>query len=255
MFRMVLMTGLLLSTTPLFAAEVEGIVAFWKLNEGTGNKVKDVSGNGHDGTIKGLKWTAGKFDKGLQWTGKDNADLVQVPDHDDLDGLEAMTCTAWAKIEGTGLSPFPRFVTKGHEDSWTFLFDVNPGNKLRFIVNRPGGKFDFTDPVKLDPFFNKFHHYAATWDGKDVIFYIDGKETSKHDGGKGPGIKTDLPVLLGNSPSGRTFQGVLDEVGVFDRALSQKEIEGLMEGFEKFSAVYPGGKLPTTWGNIKASHL
>lgn len=238
-------------------AEIEGVVAFWKLDEGNGKLVKDASGNQHDGTIKGPKWGTGKIGRGLVFAGKDNVELVEVADHDDLDGMEAMTCTAWVKMTGTGTSVYPRFVTKGHEDSWTFLVDVNAGKFLRFIVNRPGGKFDVTDKTtQLDPFYDEFHHFAVTWDGKDVIFYIDSKEISKHDAGKGPGTETDLPVLLGNSPSGRTFEGVLDEVGIFNRALSPKEIKSMMnDGFEKFSPVPLERSLSTTWGYIKVNQF
>lgn len=246
---------LLLSTTLLFAA-VEGLVAFWQLDEGSGTKVKDASGNGHHGEIKGPKWTTGKIGKGLIFAGKDNKELVEVPDADDLDGMSAMTATVWANITGTGTSVYPRFVTKGHEHSWTFLVDVNVGKYLRFIVNRPGGKFDVTDKTtQLDPFFNEFHHYAVTWDEKDIIFYIDGKEISKHAGGPGPGSQTELPVLLGNSPSGRTFEGILDEVGIFNIALSQKDIERLMDGLKNFHAVDADEKLSVMWGNIKTSHI
>lgn len=253
---LVLMISAMLLPTTFTSAAVKGLVAFWQLDEGSGNEVKDVSGNGHHGEIKGPKWASGKIGKGLIFAGKDNKELVEVPDDDDLDGMEAMTATAWANITGTGTSVYPRFVTKGHEHSWTFLIDVNAGKYLRFIVNRPGGKFDVTDKTtQLDPFFNKFHHYAVAWDGKDVIFYIDGKEISKHAAGPGPGSQTDVPVLLGNSPEGRTFEGILDEVGLFNIALSQKDIKGIMDGFSRFrAAVNPDGKLSTVWGNVKANH-
>ena len=258
MFRislvLIISVMLLLSTAPTFAA-VEGLVAFWQLDEGSGNEVKDISGNEHHGEIKGPKWTTGKIGKGLLFAGKDNKELVEVPDADDLDGMEAMTATAWAKITGTGTSVYPRFVTKGHEHSWTFLVDVNAGKYLRFIVNRPAGKFDVTDKTTpLDPLFNEFHHYAVTWDGKEIIFYIDGQEISKHAAGPGPGIQTDLPVLLGNSPEGRTFEGILDEVGLFNIALSQKEIKKLMDGLKNFHAVDADEKLSVTWGNVKNNH-
>jgi hypothetical protein len=163
-----------------------------------------------------------------------------------------MSVTVWAKITGTGTSVYPRFVTKGHEHSWTFLVDVSAGKFLRFIVNRPGGKLDVTDKsTQLDPFFNVFHHYAVTWNEKEIIFYIDGKEISTHSAGPGPGSMTDFPVLLGNSPEGRTFEGILDEVGLFNIALSQKNIERIMDGLTSFRAVDAERKLPTMWGKIK----
>ena len=49
-------------------------------------------------------------------------------------------------------------------------------------------------------------------------------------------------------------QGAMDEVAIFHSALEQEDIEVLMEGFQKYLAVDPEGKLGTTWGHIKATH-
>jgi len=57
------------------------------------------------------------------------------------------------------------------------IFDrLNAGNKLRFIVHFDDGtKIGITDPAGLTNMFNQYHYYAAVWDGKEVVFDIDGK--------------------------------------------------------------------------------
>ena len=57
------------------------------------------------------------------------------------------------------------------------IFDrLNAGNKLRFIVHFDDGtKIGITDPADLTSMFNQYHNYAAVWDGKEVVFDIDGK--------------------------------------------------------------------------------
>ena len=59
------------------------------------------------------------------------------------------------------------------------IFDrLNAENKLRFIVHFDDGtKIGITDPADLTSMFNQYHYYAAVWDGKEVVFYIDGKES------------------------------------------------------------------------------
>ena len=242
---------MLLSVTPLFAA-FEGLVAYWSLDEGEGEEVKDISGNGHDGVIKGPTWTDGESGKALLFAGQSSAEFVEIPDADDLDGLSALTLIAWARIDGMGNSNYPRIVSKGHEHTWTWMIDGAAGTFLRLTLNIPAEVTATDNSTPLQGLFGEFHHYAVTWDGAIVVFYIDGEKMSEHDLAGGPTAQTTNPVLIGNSSEGRTFQGVLDEVGIFNVALSQGDIESIMENG---LAVEPADKLPTVWGNIKGSHF
>lgn len=228
-----------------------GPVAHWTLDEGTGKSAKDVSGNGHDGELVGdAKWVDGHFGKALEFNGTDNEFVIL--DADDLDGMSQMTITAWANPFDQGDSVYPRILSKGHEHSWTFLIDVNAGNKLRFIVRFDGGtNIDVTAPTDLTPMFNQYHHYAVVWDGKEVVFYIDSEESHRAAAAGGPGIKTDQPVRIGNSPSGRHFRGVIDDVWLFNKALSVDDIKLIMMG--SYVAVEPGCKLALTWCILKTN--
>jgi len=244
-----LIIGLLLILGTSFAIAGRGLIAHWTLDEGTGTTARDVSGNGHEGELVGdAKWVDGHFDKALEFNGTDNEFVVV--DADDLDGMSAMAITAWANPFAQGDSVYPRILSKGHEHSWTFLIDVNAGNKLRFIVTFDDGtKIDITDPADLTPMFNQYHHYGVIWDGGEVVFYIDGEESHRAAAAGGPGINTDQPVRIGNSPSGRHFSGVIDDVWLFSKALIADDIRLIMEG--SFVAVEPVEKLAATWGGLK----
>ena len=68
---------------------------------------------------------------------------------------------------------------------------------------------------------------------------------------------TDTPFFIGGraADSPQKFEGVIDEVRLFKRALSQSEIQALMEKGDEAQAVAPENNLASTWGNIKAINL
>ena len=76
------------------------IVASWNFDEGKGDVLHDVSGNGHDGKIFGARWTRGKFGGALYFDGKD--DYVLVPADPAFDLLEATSIEVWARLESIG---------------------------------------------------------------------------------------------------------------------------------------------------------
>ena len=69
------------------------LVAYWTLDEGSGNSVYDTSGNDNNGTINGATWGDGKYGKALQFNGQDN--YVEVPSSDSLEIDENVTIAAW----------------------------------------------------------------------------------------------------------------------------------------------------------------
>ena len=224
------------------------VVAIWLLDEGTGKTVKDTSGNGHDGTIKGdIKWTKGKFENALDFPGN-TAGIVEIPHQDSLN-LVNMTLTAWIKI-----SELP--------DSIAPIYKVQPGNlrnyahrvwggganpnkyALEFTVGPAQWKSATGKTIVVD---GKWHHVAGTYDQKAIRVYVDGVfEGEKAEAGKpdpNPG-----PVLLG----ARSTKGVLDELGLFNEALDEAQIKDIMNlGLTRALAVDAQGKLPLVWGRLK----
>ena len=231
---------------PLIALDAP--VAHWKLDEGQGNSITDASGNGHDGELVGnANWVNGQIDKALEFDGANNE--VVVSDDDALDGMSQLTIAAWVNSFGQGDSVYPRILSKGHEHSWTFLIDANAGNRLRFVATITNGKLDITGTTDLTPMFNQYHHYAVVWDGAEVVFYINGVETHRAAAAGDAVVNTDEPVRIGNSPSGRHFQGIIDDVWLFNKALSVADVGAVMSG--NATAVSSAGKLAVKWGVLK----
>ena len=110
---------------------------------------------------------------------------------------------------------------------------------------------DAGEPVELDQWYN----IVGTFDGSEVRIYVDGEEkgAAQHEGNIFAG---EGPVTVGDNNFGSApdfhFVGVIDEVAIYDRVLSQSEIKQKMASGHT-AAVSPEGKLTKTWGDIKAS--
>lgn len=102
---------------------------------------------------------------------------------------------------------------------------------------------------------NKWRHLATVYSSKGWIrFYVDGKVDIENKWGGNPGIID--PARIGSwDGGGREWQGMLDEVIIFNVALAEEDIQSLMtNGLKKELSVEYSGKLATTWGRIKAQH-
>ena len=157
----------------LFIASVafsveEGLIGYWNLDEGSGGIVKDTAGNHEDGDISGAEWIQGRHGNALSFDGQD--DVVDIPDAGLMDNIPEITMACWAKITGTGASSYPRFVSKGHEESISLHIDVGAGNAFKIIMTTTEGANPNATSVPLDPYFDEFHHYVFTWDGSSPLW-------------------------------------------------------------------------------------
>ena len=231
----------------------KSVAGIWLFDEGGGKTAQDSSQNGNDGEIKGdLKWTDGKFSKALEFPGKDNS-FVEVPPDNSLD-LATFSFTLWVKIEPTGnyqavliktadclLENYSGYIFADRKVFWT-----------RFTSGGPTqwGFQKFGTTIVTD---NKWHHLAGTYDMKSVKSYVDGVVEADAPFDKKPD-KSPGPLTIGDCngfPYG--VKGVMDDVGLFSVALTQDEIQDIIEhGLSDALAVSPSGKIALTWGTIKA---
>ncbi len=231
-------------TIPAFvnAALPQGLVFLVTFEEGNGDVVKDLSGFNNDGEVVGkAEWVTGKYGGGFHFNGSTN---ITVPNAEPLSELtHPMSAGAW--VNPDSLSGNTNIVE----------MDGNAGWKLGFlgganVVWTTYHVLDFTSSgtVSLD----EWTHVAATWDGSEAIIYINGEPPEPSISGGGVIDVSNEPSLdIGyrRTSNSSYFIGAMDDVFVFDRVLSQDEIEGLMSGF--YMAVEPENKLATTWGSLR----
>ena len=195
------------------------LVALWKLDEGTGTAVADSSGNGNDGAFVGEPvWVAGQVGQALQFDGTD--DYVEVPHSEPLTVTSEVTVALWMNperynSEGEG---WGGVMAKGSPRVYS-LFTTDAGN-LHFST--AGAGTASTDTVPL----NEWSHVVAMVVAGSHAYYINGQAS----GGGGSNIDLSsavntAPVTIGNiNENLRFYQGMLDEVRVYNRALSEAEI-------------------------------
>ena len=92
--------GLLALCGPAWAIEDSNLVSCWKFDEGEGSIAYDSAGSNHGTLMNGATWTTGQIDGALSFDGVD--DYVHINDAPDLDGMDAITLTAWIKTGATG---------------------------------------------------------------------------------------------------------------------------------------------------------
>ena len=237
---------LVLSTSGNVSAD---LVGYWKFDEGSGKVVYDSSGYENNGTIYGIPhWVTGRVGTALYFDGYRNS--VEIPNSESLSMTEQITIEVWTNMR-TDSSVGGSIVSKT-----TFL---NVSYFLR-EVNR--GQIYWHGSDSNSPPAGEWHHIAATYDGTIYKCYIDGELSGEKDWGYASTITdNELPVTIGAS-----FDGMIDEVKVYDHALSGDDVHKIVRdlgGFRKAAKPDPtdGGFNSNTWaalswqaGDFAASH-
>ncbi|MFC1713454.1 LamG domain-containing protein [Candidatus Poribacteria bacterium] len=230
----------------------ETVVGAWLFEETSGNTAKDSSGKGNDGAIQGTpQLVNGRFGKALEFDGQE--DHVIVKDSDSLD-LNEMTVAAWVNL--SAYADDQRVISKeeGIADPYSVYSLQISGTgdtKLEFRPTLNGARQQIASGADVP--LNEWTHVAATYDGSEVVLYIDG-EIDKQTPATGDMMVNDKDLWIGASEfwTPRFFNGIMDDAVLFSVALSQNEIKELMEiGLPNILAVFPAGKLTSTWGSIK----
>ncbi len=198
-----------------------GLMAAYSADRGWGTTLTDLSGRGNNGTISGATWsTAGKYGGALSFDGFD--DLVTVADSNSLDLTTGMTLEAWV---------FPTALRW----AWrTVVIKEQPGQLAYALyantdTDRPsghvfiGGDRDTRGPSMLPT--NAWTHLAATYDGSRLRLYVNGVQASSRALAGSTLRSTGALRIGGNNVWEEWFKGRIDEVRVYNRALSSSEIQ------------------------------
>jgi len=227
-------------------AQDEHTVAIWTFEESKGTAIKDISGNGNNGELKGPKWDKGKFGGGLRFGGQ--SDFVEVPDSDILDLADGLTIEMWIYLNAYSTAG-------GNGVTKETTYKVGTRSDKKAMIRMTTGKLAWGSAVvagKTDVPLNSWHHVAGTYDAKtgEAKVYLDGKEDGS--GQIGGEIVPNANVLWIGRGQGPYLNGFIDEVRISKIARPANEIRDLMNrGIEGVFAVSMMGKLATTWGDIK----
>jgi len=209
----------------------EGLVGCWLPFVGEGDTLKDYSGEGNDGTLNGPTWI---YDSHFGWV----LDFDGVDDYVEVSGLQTvspahLTYSAWIKTLDSGTNSI---YYKEEGGPWHHLTigTVNPGD-IRFTATDSSTTVDLDTSANLDD--GNWHHVVGTYDGSTMRVYIDGEEVNSDStlSGDLSYAEDDIPTIGSRMGSTNFFNGTIDEVRIYDRALSENEIS---RHFEKTRVLY-----------------
>lgn len=246
---LVMVLFLFLACSSVLALDLDGLVLFLGFDESSGDTAADGSDNGNDGEVSDGQFVAGKFGNALQL---DGSGFVEVPSSDSLESLiEEMTVAAWIKPDLSG-SGWQGVVTKGNDAAEHFEMLINTDGHIHtaqmFAAGR--GVADRQPPVLSA---GEWQHIAVTYAPGAWIFYYNGEEIENNESQDSELVPDGNPIVVGDErPANRLFEGLIDEVVVFNRAISPDELAELMLGMGDALSVSPQGKLATSWSTLKS---
>jgi len=230
---LLLVLALCLAQVSLLSFEAEGTsaspdpgcVAHWRFDEGSGNIAHDETANNNDGTIYGATWVYWVSGKALSFDGIN--DYVEVPHNSSLN-FDVFTWAAWIKVDDMSASR-PIIGEKWDSGTWPHWFvTVESTSKLSFLTMTSSRLVRLFGDTVLSA--GTWYHVAGTYDGSKMKIYVNGVEDENSASQSGTLIKADRPLGFGRSfESGfdSFFDGLMDEVRIYNRALSSDEIEAL----------------------------
>lgn len=199
-----------------------GLVAAYGFNEGQGTTAADATGNRLTGTVSSATWAAGKFGNALNFTGK-SASRVTVASSPLLQFATAFTVSAWVNPVATQ-SAEPTIVAKEISGNLSFvLYSKGAGIGPNTYALVGGNYRSVASPGTIPA--NTWTYLAATYDGSILSIYVNGEliQSSLVGGNFAAGTGA---LRIGNNAvfSNEGFNGRIDEVRVYSRALSVSEI-------------------------------
>ncbi|GLQ33503.1 LamG domain-containing protein [Litoribrevibacter albus] len=210
--------------------------AYWSFNSITGLNVSDDSGNGHDGILGANSTGDGDEPVGqcgvyLEYDGAD--DFVNVADDAALDIEDELTVAVWIRPDRYPSSGLMTILSKDEN----YEFHLNPDGTINWWWNNSSGftrEFDSNTSVPL----NQWTHVAIVYSrsqGTQTIYINGVADASRSYTNQSLRTNND-PLQIGNDQyfSGRYFSGDIDEVYVFEAALSQTLVQNLMETEPEF---------------------
>jgi beta-galactosidase len=205
---------------------LNGLAAWWKMDEMSGTSAADSSGYGRAATISGATFTTGYLSNALHFNGTGNAATFASPDTDQI------TVCAWVRADGQGNSQYPRILdTPGYR--LFFRFDGQGTNALDFATYSTGRNGDWNSGVNTIS-TGAWYHVAASYDRTRLAnlpsLYVNGSK---------------LPLATITSPSGaqppysgtgcigntaglsRAWNGSIDDLRIYSRLLSDAEVKAI----------------------------
>ncbi|MDO9098650.1 MAG: MopE-related protein, partial [Candidatus Methanoperedens sp.] len=194
------------------------IVSYWKFDEGSGTVANDSVGT-NSGTINGASWTSGMVGGALSFDGVD--DDVTIPISGSLQINDVITVEIWVKPTASEQGNIIDHIS----GAWIGNIIYNPIYEWLWInIDFGGGLNSFFAGTPVSN--NNWHHIVYTYDGSYERWYVDGTQTASRPN-SGSITTGGYNLIIGGFEPGPSskFNGIVDEVAVYNTPLSASEIQ------------------------------
>ncbi len=237
------------------------LVAHWKFDEGSGAVAIDSSGNGHDGTlVLDPQWVAGKFGGALEFGGI-SGQHVEMEGYEGILGTQNRSVMAWVKT--TGFGDWISWGQNTNTQKWIGRINDNAGNgAVGALRTECSGGYIISTTVVND---GEWHHLAAVLESagsptvEDIKMYVDGaQEVISNVNPVGIDTVGGRNVWIADGHHDRPLPSLIDDVRIYNHAMTETEIMGAMEGIEGWPyALNPdpkvGDLISATWVSLNWS--
>jgi hypothetical protein len=263
---LLLISLLAFSASPSMAVQEESLVLYFPFDEGEGDTANDASGNNNNGIFQGQpKWVKGKYDSALQFDGAENKNYVEIPDHPSLTPEKEITIMAWIYFDEfhNTCGVISKYVGSGNQRSYNLRMHHTDNLALSSECSSNGAfQIGVSTTEAHTPAGSlkegEWQHVAMSFKAEEFLrLYVNGemKADSKAsatdhilDNNVSLMVGTDFDPGGAHNANPREFTGIIDEVAVFNIALSDDEIKQAMATIMNIEAT---GKVATSWGRIK----
>jgi hypothetical protein len=218
-----------LSVLCLTSSAWAGTLGHWKFDEGSGTTAKDSSGKNNNGRLVGApQWVDGKLGKALSLDGVD--DYVEVPHNASLIPTTGKaTVSLWINAKrhtGPGGSQWQGILAKGGSPRLYNLY-TEASQSLHFSTG-PSGAYNGSLSTGKVP-LNEWVHVTVVVDGRH-IYYLNGEPAGEAGAGATVPTGGTASLTIGQTGESNFFLGMIDDVRLYDRALTAQQVKALFGG-------------------------
>lgn len=224
-----------------------GLVGYWPLDDPGDGTATDESGNGNDGTVSGNPTTTNGIGDSDAYLLDGVDDQIRIDTHPgdtelDLDDEDTVTVSAWVNKQSAQSSKSWVAIFQHSDKSYNLQF--HNGNQPEFTIYSDGEQWK-SAVLGNGVGSNDWVHLVGTFDGEEIALYKNGglEDTTCQNphpvfswwcrNGEIDEATADAGIGENIDSSGRNLHGKVDEIRVYDRALSDSEVETLYETFER----------------------
>jgi hypothetical protein len=201
-------------------------VGYWRLDDASGASVADASGHGLSGSINDgvTRQPGGALTDGdASMTFDGNTGRVRVAPDAQLSIASGLTMEAWIKTSDAGRSQ--RIVGKGGAFTQWDMFLTDTGQLLSWLLFNTDAVYEYGYMMGTATLNDGlWHHVVVTWDGATVSQYVDAALDGTTPFAGPLNIDPSAPLFIGIDPFGYQMRGSLDEVAVYDHALTPEQV-------------------------------